>query len=303
MALRQINRIADASASINVQYERESKQGALGYWDIEDDEVAVLRSCTLTIGSRHPNDFGQVLNKIDVELVAQTVDGVGVGPSNLWKVTGTYGPWNPAELGDPAQAGNPFSPPARYRLEWQTRPEPVWADINGKPIVNSAGDLFDPPIEIDRLIGIITVERAENISLNIPGTLALSGKVNASSWNGFEPKTVRVAPIGLPSLEYSQESNQFYYPMTYVFEWNPNTWTREPLDAGYRQRISGKSVTILDDSGQPLSSPGLLDGHGNYLKPPVASSDLTLSVVEIYEPTDFSVFNLDDLFVPPDVLS
>ncbi len=301
--------MADASASLNIQYERKSRQVALGYWDLADSEIAVLRSCTLTIGSRHPSDFGQVLTDIDVEIVSQQVNREGDSDkSNLWKVTASYGPWNPAELGDPGQAGNPFAVPARVRLEWQSNPEPIWVDVNGNYITNTAGDAFDPPVSRDTLIGLWTVERSETTSLDIPTLLALGDKVNDSPWNGFAAKSVRTAPIGLPALEYSQEANVYYWPMTYVFMWNPKGWDQKPLNAGYRQRSpsqqnQNRMLTILDDSGQPLASPGLLDKNGAYLPPPVAQKSVIIGSFDIYEAIDFGVFNMDGLFTPPAVLS
>ena len=309
MALRSINRMADASASLNVEYERESKQVALGYWDLGDDEVAVLRTCTLSIGTRHPSDFGQVLSKIEVDLKAMKVpcptDGV---TSNQWMVTASYGPWNPADRGDPTQASNPLAMPPRYRLEFERHPEPIWQDINGNAIVNTAGDPFDPPLEVDNLIGILTVERNVASTFDIPTTIALSGSVNQDVWNGFAAKTVRVAPIGLPALEYSQEANAYYYPLVLTFEINFKTWNRKPLNAGYRQKSptqinDQRRITILDESGCPLQSPGLLSQSGTYLPPPVSQNAVITGNFEVHQPIDFSIFNLDSLFTPPGVLS
>ena len=309
MALRSLQKAAEASASLNIEYERESKQVALAWYDKADDEVAVLRNCGLTIGSRHPSDFGQVLSKIEVELANQQVTrGSDATTSNLWKITASYGPWNPAERGDPAQAGNPLAIPPRFRLEWERHPEPVWQDIDGNAIQNTCGDCFDPPIEVDNLIGILTVERNEAASVDIATIMGLSGNVNEAQWNGFAAKTVRVAPIGLPALEYSQEANVYFFPFVYVFEINFKTWTRQPLNAGYRQQKSkvaniSNIVTILDDAGQPLQVPGLLDQNGAYLRPPVAQNAIITGSFDVHQPTDFSAFNLDNLFTPPAVLS
>lgn len=299
MALVKADLTNDISGSFSVDFTRESSRRYQMFFNTNDDENYVRLNCGLTIGTRHPTDTQQVLNKISYECQGT------VGNNELlrmWFVTANYGPWNPAEKGDPADAGNPTQQPARWRVEWEVRPEPVWEDVDGNPILNTAGDAFDPPIERDNLIAILTVSRNE-AEPDFASLITAANKVNKDPWNGFDAKTVKVAPITIPEIEYSQETEQYYYPMIYTFQINRDTWVRKPLNTGYRQVVSGKVVPILDDGGQTLQSPGLLDQSGVYLKPPVTKDNIIIGSFDVLESIDFGTFNMDELFTPPSVLS
>ena len=303
MALKFIDLTPEVSGSHKVDFQRESKRTYIAYFGVDDDENYVTLRCGLILGTRHPTDFAQVLHSIDVDCLGRTTWEGDNSDAMLWSITANYGTWNFAEKGEPSKAGNPLLMPVKFRLEWEKVPEPIWVDVNGDPILNTAGDPFDPPIELDNLIGILTVRRNEAMP-DLPVIMALALSLNEAPWNGFDAKCVRLAPIALPELEYAQETDTYYYPMTYVFEINFRTWKKRPLNSGYRQitptQINPNRVSlILDDGGQPLQSPGLLSKSGFYLKPPVNKDNLVIGSFDIHPTIDYGVFNLDNLFTPP----
>lgn len=307
MAVRSVDAQAGASLSVGVAptgVESSSRYVFQVFADTTDDVIAVFNGCGYLIGMPNPADARQFLTEIDVNFKQQSTSGLGTtGTLHQWELRLTYSAWNAAEMGDPAQAGNPFAIPARPRIEYEKRPIPIWQDINGNAIVNTAGEFFDPPVEVDLLTAIITVERNERASFDFATVGALAGCVNNAPWNGYDTKTVRVAPIALPQIQYSQSADVFFYPITYVFEWNPLGWIRRPLNTGYNERsptqINQKRLLpIMDEAGQYLSSPGLLDETGKHLPPPVAQGAAITLAYEVHQPIDFSVFNMDGLFNP-----
>lgn len=305
MALKYIDLTNDVSGTCTVELERSSERKYVAWFDLADDENYVRSHCGLTLGTRHPTDLQQVLHTLRPSCLGRATWEGDNSDCRLWEIQASYGTWNPAERGDPAQAANPLAMPPRYRMEWERVPEPVWRDINGKPVLNTAGDPFDPPVERAGLVATLTVRRNEE-SPDFAALIALAENVNTAPWNGFAEKTVRFAPPAFPELEYAQESRTFYYPMVYVFEINPRNWRAKPLNAGYRQSFlsldNPRTVVIMDSAGQPLQTPGLLDTDGRYMKPPVADNKVLYRVFDIYQDSDFSVFNLDDLFTKPQAL-
>lgn len=304
-----------ASRSIDENYTRGGSQSYRAYFTPTDDEVYVQEHLSLTgaggtsigIYSEHPSDSFALVVKITVATETGEIETYTdrTNPSNTnngeeclcWAITLDFGPWNPLEHTD---TGNPVDQPLRFKLNWTNYPKLATLDKDGNPILNTAYQPYDPPIEIDGYRGLLTVYRNE-ATPSLVALISNESYVNASAWNGFAARTVKVTPIALPERQYSQFTGEIYYPMEYPFEIDSNTWDKNIVNAGLAQinptmTAPYRVTPILDDSGQPLSGPGLLDINGKFLHPPVSSSNIIINNHKIYPELDFTVFDMDSLF-------
>ena len=331
MALKSIAQAPGTTGRIDEDFARDSTKIHLALFDRGDDEFFVLTNSGIRINTPHPSDPMQLVTGIAAELLeAQTTDQVDNTAASLWRLTVDYGLWNPLEH---SPDGNPLNMPVRFRLDFTTVNQPAWVDVDGNPIVNAAGDYYDPPVEREVLRATLTVLRNE---VNVqPATLAaLCNVVNAATWNGFPPKTVKLNPPKLPFVSYSQVSGQFYWPMEYVFDVNFDTWIKQILNQGYRQLDAGGNLVPIFVNGQPLSNPVMLDESGKALltpddaysggdtptdsnpggtpsdppgggEPPEggtgasSSSRVIVNAYEIYRTLDFGQLNMPNLFTLP----
>ena len=297
MALQGIGQTSDATGSLTLsidgakglKLERKSTVNFLANFDLTDDENFVLANCGLTIGTAHPTDSRKILTDLSCSCNGRASDKQQF---YQWKITASYGPLDPEDLKDPLA----MDPKVSFIPE--RVPEPVFQDIDGKPITNPAGDYYDPPIERPGFTGILRVVLNRQSSDIYPTWLALAEHINESPWLGFEAKTVRFAPPALPEREWYQEGHYYYYPFTLEFEVAPRNWKAKPLRSGFRRlTVDGKVVMIQDDSGQPLSSPGLLTPEGEYVKPPVDPELVTFDEYDIFQTADFAQFGLDEAII------
>lgn len=191
-----------------------------------------------------------------------------------WIVTLTYStrtgnasrhPGNP-DPSDPSGFSNsPLDRPTLITWDAVQFTRPVVKTIDsGLPIANSAGDEYDPKVEIDDSRPVLIIERPQ-ASFSQSTAIAYRDAINSDSFFGFDPNTVKVAKI-TATLEY--EKSIYFWKARYEFHVRPETWTLSLLDRGYRQLKTGdatKAIVILDDSGNPVSQPVNLDGLGHVL--------------------------------------
>jgi hypothetical protein len=204
-----------------------------------------------------------------------------------WIVTVDYAAYDPTQFPE-----NPLNHPIKISWGENRFDQTCIFDRNGNPVVNSAGDDFDPPIAIDDSRPTLRIVRNEATydpiyALNWKDTL------NADVFWGFAPLTVKLStPLG--ELEYNPICG-FYYVVTYQFEVNPNGWVKNILDRGMRQIVGGLKQKILDDKGDDISSPELLDGNG--VKLTTRGTPVAISF-EVYNEADFSLLGLDPYKAP-----
>lgn len=307
-------------ANRNQQGERTSKRDYRCYCDPLDSETTVLDALPvgLALYTTDPGYRGFIVTDVSVnddpELTVwpSTDGGDDETPARVWVASITYGPWT-AQLN--SATGNPVDRPPRFRFACTRGVRIANQDINDNPIVNSAGDFYDPPIEADTTLIVLVVTRNE-AQVDFPVVLGWCDHVNEDAWNGFGPRTLKVAPINLPDREYSQESDQLYYPMEYQLEYNPDTWDKKILDQGTREfdtNASGTNVSVQNPDGstsfvtvyplknvlvegQPAQEGVPLDGAGHALKPPINKASVKFNTVQVYPTLNFGVLGLDNLF-------
>lgn len=160
-----------------------------------------------------------------------------------------------------ATGSTPFSPPA---------------DNTGKPIrpvVNSAGDYFDPmpEHEIVRLALIVTKNYLES-TVNMTIVNSWQNAVNTVAFYGAEIGTLKLE-IEMGAKDSRNEIA--YRPIKFRFVHKVEGWDDYILDAGfnriYKPDPSDQSTwvrrPIIDEAGNPKASPELLKGDGQVLYP------------------------------------
>lgn len=335
MSLISINEAPRASGHINDEFVRDASKVYLALFNTSDDEMYVAANCSFSIySSIHPSDPEQRLLDINSELLKANVTNPETnGLANLWEITLTYGAW---DFYNKAPDGNPLNVPVRLRIDITLAEVAAFEDVDGNPIVNAAGDPYDPPLTREVIRATLTVLRNESHSFNILGTLQLSNTLNVATWNSFPAKTVRLGPLKLPEPIYSQVINNFYFPMEYVFDINWDTWVKQIVNAGFRQLdASGNLVPILIN-GQPATTPVPLDESGHAILTPTfkestgdtpddsssggysgegsggsevpiggtgvsSSSNLVIDAYDLVRTADFSALGMDSLFTLPTI--
>jgi hypothetical protein len=204
-----------------------------------------------------------------------------------WIVTVDYGPYDPTTFPE-----NPLQHPLKISFGSGRFERVVDQDINGNAVSNSAGDYFDPPPTIDDSRPTIRVVRNEQ-TYNPQYAISWKDTVNTDTFFGFGPGQVKLAqPLG--ELEYSPVIG-FYVVVTYEFEINPAGWKKEILDQGLRKLGGGGQVACVDENGQPVTSPVLLDGAGGQL---ATGGDPAFMEFEVYQKAAFSGLALDPSAAP-----
>lgn len=179
--------------------------------------------------------------------------------------------------------GTPKSPLDRPPLingDFNRVDESVQQDADGNAYLNSAGTPFLPPIISRRANQLITVT-INRASVDNATLVLLQDAINNADWYGFPKWSVKV--------NGTQFSNQYeqgfeFWPHVYHLEANWKLWhPQKILDQGYYERdpVSNKLTQILDQYGEPLSEPHLLNGAG--LKLPSGESAVFLEFREFLE--------------------
>lgn len=266
MAIKHIEPMREVSGGIDADYARDSSRAHLIWSDVADDENYIIGHCGISIGSAHPTDLYQRCLAVRATLIDRTTYPIDNSDAFLWKLEVSYGHWNIMER---SPDGNPLNIPTRFRLDFNSQLVPCLVDVEGNPIVNSAGDYYDPPVEVERVNATLTVMRNES-GANLANVASYGNTINLNPWNGFPAKTVRMLPIKMPAVAYSQAVNTLYYPMEYVFEINFDTWTKQVLNQGYRQLDDAGNLVPILVNGQPVDVPIMLDEDGHAILAPAA---------------------------------
>ena len=197
----------------------------------------------------------------------------------LWRVVCRYD--SKLERPDLNQIENPLLRPAE--IEWDTVVEPrvAWKDRDGKAILNSANDYFDPPITRDARTSQLTIIKNQ-VEYNHLFYEKYRDSVNKDAWYGLQPGRWRCCSI---KGRRQFEAGIYFWVTTYVFQIRQRdgesetdlsdkaksklAWAKQVLDAGfnvYSSEAPNKKKPYLVN-GRPISSPGLLDGQGSALDP------------------------------------
>lgn len=191
----------------------------------------------------------------------------------LWDVVARY--TNRIQRPDINIVENPLLRPAEISYGATSIMRPATFDRNGDAVVNSAGDPFDPPLEVEEHRLTITIVRNQ-MSYNALGYLGYYDAVNEDAWFGFPKEYVKCCRI---TGRRQYENGVYFWPTTYEFMVRLNRdenltddggnifkpWDYPVLDRGFWYLDGATKKLILDTFGRPSPTSRLLDGAGNEL--------------------------------------
>ncbi len=242
-------------------------------------------------GQRHPN--APALTVVDKNCTALSAAG------GLYEVTVTYGSVN-LNFADEEEVA-PEARPWRIQTSWVSSTEAVDMDADGKPLVNSSDEPFDPPDCEEILDKLYTITGTlKDTAANRAMLDRLNNTVNTDTVYGYGPGRGRMRT----SAERMRQGRKRWLEVTVeiLFRTVPKgvpekyAWHRRKLDQGYRTKtITGNEAVytaITGDDGQAVSQPVLLDGKGGRLA-------AGAKPVWLYFPR-FSTARFADLGLPPE---
>ena len=198
------------------------------------------------------------------------------GAPRKWTIEAEY---SSAPTKDGDNETNPLLRPAEITWRSTQSREAIVKDVNGKAILNSAGDYFDPPVEVDRSRWTISVSK--NVA-NVPSYLldypdaVNNGSVTVSGIP-CEQYTLKVSDINISGPK--NEGEVLYYQFSYQLDHKREKWLPlAVLDQGMRKKTTKtvnnetkqhlEHIMDLSKTPRPVSSPVLLDGAGGVLQNP-----------------------------------
>lgn len=164
---------------------------------------------------------------------------------------------------------------------------PLYADRDGNPVVNSAGDPFAERPTGRRKIPWVEITRFEPDGGAIIAP-RWDDTVNGDPFWSCEPGQIKIEEIRAERLaKQLKEGWLYYWRVTYMFQFRKEGWSKWIADMGMRELCTyyatptaqgipdGTVRPILEDTtGLPVTSPVRLDGRGHKLTPPDARTVL-----------------------------
>jgi len=227
--------------------------------------------------SASEQDLGAFLQSVKVDTIESGFEH---------RVTLEFGPYN-SQIDGSATGPlvsqwilSPFEAPPTVRWSSSSEDFACTHDRDGKPILNKAGDPFDPPIQIPISTPIANVTRV--LKAFDPAFITVfKDSVNETEWLGWAPESVLCQEI--TADKYYDADWGYLWNVSYQFSFRPSAvdmtshgividpgWAVQVLNAGLRQKklkdaehmIYEKRQIMID--GSPISSPENLDENGKY---------------------------------------
>lgn len=163
-----------------------------------------------------------------------------------------------------------------WEVDYEEHEEPIETDGNGTAIVNSAGDVFDPPMSRPFIDTVLRVYRYED-RYEVARALAYIGHVNDQDVTipTFGPIAGGVVPAGTMLCQVYKPDETLRrvmnrrVKMVYQFRIRPDGWQSRCMDVGYRGFYTDSAGATKPgkfyDNGRAINSPILLDGGGKPL--------------------------------------
>lgn len=190
----------------------------------------------------------------------------------------------------PSDPGSSEDPTAQTTVQW----------FKAKGIVNSAGNIYDPPATRRIVTPLFIITRNE-ASFSLATKVQYENTVNATSWNGLTSRQAFCRLIS-PQAQWFQpptigQARVLYWKIRYEFALRYETWDLVLPDAGpyYLEYTGGTAYRkpFLTPEGTPYI--GLLD-HSNSAQPGkklAAGQDCQYLRWRRYRENDFSGLNIN----------
>lgn len=225
------------------------------------------------IGNTFPSDGNAYCTDLDVQCVRGW---------RIWDVTATYSTERQLNT-------TPTSDPVFVQWDTEQFQKPATQDKDGDAVVNSAGDPFLPPEQMDDSRRVVTITK--NLSSVPAWILTYQDAVNSDTFtiDGIsiaigEAKMQRVS-VGPAEIR----NGTAFRAVTFVIALRRDGWAYKILDQGYNEKdpadsTKRKPITVR---GQLPTSPVLLDGNGNQLANPATANAVYLTY-NVYKTQAFS---------------
>ncbi|WP_165073323.1 hypothetical protein [Paludisphaera rhizosphaerae] len=281
--------------------------------DRRDGPQAAITSLGLNVGDtyRYPltgtpteTNARLFLNSIDVEEQAAVSNG-----KKRFTLAVVFSPIDPnKDPGGPmGEDGyrDPFAAPPTLRAYGDPEEEAVMHDKDGTPILNTAGDPYDPGLSRPKSLLIFEIGRVER-EFDYSRITDIKDHLNDAAWMGFPARSVMCLDIQ-PERVWSSDANGWTWPTVYKFAYREDLtvddggddvvlypgWTAKVLNQGLRQKVSGERKQIFIDNA-PVSAPVLLKDDGTVAAP---TDDPVYKYYDYLPEADFSVLDFpSDLF-------
>lgn len=204
--------------------------------------------------SVHPNNEWARLNQREIVQQGKNEDG------RLWLVNASY----TTDLPPMPESDHPLDQPAKIEYQSQKRKRVIWVDKDGKLCVNTAYQLFDPPLEIDETGAIVTITRNEQTFSFASHMLPMENHTNLNPIWGAAAKTLLIQEVNGSDFYYK---GQQFWNVRYRIEYNARGWDEEILSRGMMQISinTGKLIRCKDGNQQDVTEPVPLDADGHQI--------------------------------------
>lgn len=253
-------------------------------WNVQLDSVIyasiasveAVRAQAAEIGDAHPQNPYAFLRSLTPAVTDNR---------KIWNVTGQY------TQSTFAESENPLDEPKRVAWSSNTYTAPVVKDNDGNPIVNSAGQPFDPPLTEERHTVVATITyNSDQYDPNLGATF--EDTVNEGSEKianlTVPARTAKILEVGA-TQEFFEDIP--YWAVTIKVEINRDTWDREVLDQGIFEKVGAETKRMSTDDGEEVTEPLKLDGSGAKLDPQTA--DPVYLTFKTLEEKDFGPLDLE----------
>ncbi|WP_417398361.1 hypothetical protein [Gimesia chilikensis] len=173
-------------------------------------------------------------------------------------VTLTYSQLENAQI-----PSNPLNSPAEYSFDIDYIEIPIDFDANGQPILNTAGDLFDPTLTTKVNFLRMTVQQNE-LYYNRGLALTYTNKVNSDAFEGLLPGQCLCESI-TGQGPYFQDDIR-YYKVNYSFALKEDGWKDVVVSTGMRELDDSGNLKNIKCNGSEITTPMSLDINGKAIK-------------------------------------
>lgn len=210
----------------------------------EDAVTALYNATGFEIGSTYGTSGLAYLQTFESTCVSD--DGCS------WHVKADFGP---PEVG----SQNPLLAPYDYEWDMTSFSRIVDFDVNGVPIVNTAGDFYGDPVEINDFLPTLSVS-GNQPSFNPGLAYAYRNAINSDSWWGFSPGSLQV--LSIKGTYVYDEYWGPYWKSTYQLIVNPEGFDIVLASRGLRERDSNGKLVPIKIKGKEITEPVMLDVNG-----------------------------------------
>ena len=213
------------------------------------------------------DSFGSGTDAICQEVAAER----DLDNNMVWHVTVNYLSLEPDEHDEQTneKINNEVMQPPKIRTGFIKYQKPAHTDVYGNPVVNSAGDPFTPRPMREAKTLWVEVSRYEHDSDGLISANRYCDTVNADTFWGCMPGTVKLADIRGERLALQTAYGWFYYwRVMYLFHFRRDDWGGGFPQAGEYRDAGGSRgwIKSLVDSGlNELADKPLYSGSGTHI--------------------------------------